>query len=347
MATIHDVARHAQVGTGTVSRVLNNHTSVSESTRKRVEEAIVELNYSPHPMARRLSLGKTLTIAVVAPFFTRPSYVERLRGIHTVLAESEYEFVLYNIESPDAWTAYLDKPMGQERHDGLLIMTLRPHSSAIQRLTATGMPIVFVDCDQPGFNRVIVDDVFGGRLATQHLIDLGHRQIAYVGDRVNSEFDFVANNHRFQGLANIQRFQGYQEALAAAHIPFQESYHQQAEHGVREAVIMAHRLLDLPDPPTAVVTASDTQASGVLSAARERGVRVPEDLSVVGYDDIEIAEYLHLTTIRQPLFASGVAGIELLLSMLSGGQPEERCIQQPLELIRRGTTSTPGQPAIR
>ncbi len=296
-------------------------------------------------MARRLSLGKTLTIAVVAPFFTRPSYVERLRGVHTVLADSDYEFVLYNIESPDAWAAYMDKPMGQERHDGLLIMTLRPHGSAVQRLTATGMSIVFVDCDQPGFNRVIVDDVLGGHLATQHLIDLGHRKIAYVGDRMNSELDFIANNHRFQGYANVERFQGYQETLAEAGIPFREDYHQQADHGVREAVIMTHRLLDLPDPPTAVVTASDTQASGVLSAARERGVRVPEDLSVVGYDDIEIAEYLHLTTIRQPLFASGVEGVELLLSMLSGGQSEERCIQQSLELVKRATTSAPGQPA--
>ena len=94
-----------------------------------------------------------------------------------------------------------------------------------------------------------------------------------------------------------------------------------------------------------MVTASDTQASGVLSAARERGVRVPEDLSVVGYDDIEIAEYLHLTTIRQPLFASGVEGIKLLLSMLSGDKSADRCIQQPLELVQRGTTLPPGQPA--
>ena len=287
-------------------------------------------------MARRLSLGKTLTIAVVAPFFTRPSYVERLRGVHTVLAESQYEFVLYNIETPEAWAAYLGKPRGQERHDGLLIMTLRPYKSALPSLVNTGMPIVFVDCDQEGFSRVIVDDVLGGQLATQHLIDLGHRKIAFVGDRLDSEFNFVAN---------LCRFRGYQKSLATADIPFQESYHQQGEHGVREAQAMTHRLLDLPEPPTAVVAASDTQASGVLAAARERGLRIPEDLSVVGYDDIEIAEYLHLTTIHQPLFTSGVEGVELLLRMLSGGKSEQQCINLPLELIRRGTTSAPGQPA--
>lgn len=332
VATIHDVARRAKVGIGTVSRVLNNHPSVSDTTRKRVRDAILELNYSPHPMARRLSMGRTLTIAVVAPFFTRPSYVERLRGVHTVLAESQYEFVLYNIDTPEAWASYLQKPLGQERYDGLLIMTLRPDALSLRRLQGTGMPIVFIDCDEPGFNRVVVDDVAGGRMATQHLLDLGHRQIAFLGDDLGSAFYFVANLHRLQG---------YQAALKASGIEFRPDYHRQGNYGVSEAEAMTYDLLDLPDPPTAIFAASDTQAIGVLAAAEQRGLAVPGDLSVIGYDDIEIAEYLHLTTIRQPLFTSGVEGVERLLISLDGGKPEDERLELPIYLVERETTGPP------
>jgi DNA-binding LacI/PurR family transcriptional regulator len=169
-------------------------------------------------------------------------------------------------------------------------------------------------------------------LATQHLIDLGHHKIGYVSDLLENPFNFVSSRDRYEG---------YRQALDEAGIPFRPEYHRQGEHGRKEARENTLRLLSLPDPPTAIFAASDTQATGVLEAAQEMGLRVPEDLSIVGYDDIEVAEYLHLTTMRQPLFVSGVEGVELLLESIAAPPSSPRRVVLPFELVVRGTTAPP------
>jgi DNA-binding LacI/PurR family transcriptional regulator len=177
-----------------------------------------------------------------------------------------------------------------------------------------------------------VDDVAGGRLATQHLIDLGHRRIGYVSDALENPFHFVSSHNRYDG---------YRQALDGAGIPFRPEYHQQGEHGLHQAREMAQALLSLPEPPTAIFAASDTQAMGVLEAARTLGLKVPTDLSVVGYDDIELAEYLGLTTMYQRLFESGQEAVRLLLNAIEDPTAEPvRSVLLP-QLIVRDTTSRP------
>jgi DNA-binding LacI/PurR family transcriptional regulator len=334
-ATIRDVAKQAGVGLGTVSRVINDSPLVSAATRKRVLEVIAELNYIPNPTARRLSLGKTLTIAVVVPFFTRPAQIERLRGIENSLAESEYDLIIYNVETVQRRDECLHEIPRKERADGVIIISLSPRNEDIPYLARADVPIVLVDANHPSLsqlNRVITDDVAGGRLATQHLIDLGHRRIGYISDYLETPFNFTSSRDRYKG---------YRAALQAANIPFQPEYHRQGEHGLYEAYVMAMEMLALPQPPTAIFAASDTQAMGVLQAAREKYVHVPEDLSIIGYDDIELAEYLGLTTVRQLLYESGQRGVELLLDILQEQQSEPVCETLPIELMVRNTTSQP------
>ena len=328
--TIREVAKRAGVGVGTVSRVLNDHPSVREVTRQRVLAAIADLDYSPNPVARRLSLGKTLTVAVIVPFFTRPSFIGRLRGIEYALADSEYDLIIFNVETTARRDAYFHSVPRRERADGLLIISLSPRDAEVDHFLQTGVPTVLVDAYHPRLSRTVIADVDGGRMATQHLIDLGHRKIGYVSDWLDNPFNFVSSR---------ERCEGYRQALAQAGILFRPEYHCQGEYGRKEAREMALNLLSLPDRPTAIFAASDTLAIGVMEAARDVGLRVPDDLSVIGYDDIEISEYLHLTTIRQPLFVSGVEGVELLFESIATPSSAPRQVILPVELVVRGTTA--------
>ena len=310
--TIRDVAKQAGVGLGTVSRVLNNSPSVSEHTRQRVLDAIAELNFSPNPIARRLSLGKTLTIAVITPFFTRPAFVERLRGVESSLAESEYDLIIYNVETPERRDVCFREVPHSDRVDGVLILSLNPRDEDVVYLEAADVPVVLVDANHrslQSFSRIVVDDVAGGRCATEHLLALGHRRIGFVGDRVDERFNFTSSPDRELG---------YCEALEAAGIKVQPDYIGRGLHGRYEARRQAETMLHLAERPTAIFAASDTQAMGVLEAARTLELRVPEDLSVIGYDDIEIAGFLGLTTVRQLLHESGQRGGRVVVGYAAG-----------------------------
>jgi DNA-binding LacI/PurR family transcriptional regulator len=322
------------VGLGTVSRVLNNSSLVSQETRQRVLHAIDELQYTPSLIARGLSLGKTLSIATVAPFFTRPSVVERLRGIDAAIAVSAYQLIVFNIETADRRDMCLRDLPRSDRVDGVLIISLRPHADEAEAMAHGRIPVVLIDSQADGLASTGIDDCRGGYIATSYLIGLGHRKIAYISDTLETAFNFTSSRDRLQG---------YQRALAEAGIPFQPDYHRQGEHGRNEAHEMAVDLLRSPEPPTAIFAASDTQAMGVLEAARDLGLAVPQDLSVIGFDDIDIAEHLQLTTIRQQLFDSGVRGMTLLLNILNGTTvtPVQETLQT--ELVVRATTAPPAE----
>ena len=329
-ATIRDVAEKAKVGIGTVSRVLNNHPYVSPDTRQRVLDAIKELNYTPNLIAKQLSSGRTHAIAVTLPFLTYPSFVERLRGVQTALADSNYVLVLYGAESASQRDVNFSDLSQTTRIDGILIVSVPLSEENANAFLETNTPIVLVDIFHPKFSRVFVDEVKGGMIATEHLIDLGHHKIAFISDLLNPDFQF---------LAMRERYHGYQKALRDHEIPIRPDYHLEAPHGQYEAKLLAEQLLQMDDPPTAIFAGSDTQAIGVLNAAREMNIRVPEELSVIGYDGIRDAEYLNLTTIEQPLFDSGVEGVNLLISEIENPSQEIHEIRMPLKLHTRGTTA--------
>ena len=333
MVTIADVAAYAGVGAGTVSRVLNDSPRVSDETRARVREAIDTLHYHPSPLARGLSRGRCQTLGVVVPFFTHASAVERLRGVVAEVDASHYDLVLFNVESPVHRDDHFRSLTRRDRADGLLVVSLPPPDLELKRLLAADVPVVLVDAVGKGVPAVITDDVEGGRLATRHLVELGHTRIAFIGDDPHNHFGFTSST---------KRERGYGEVLAAAGIKPRRSFVRYGAHDRTVARGLAARLLALRPPPTAVFASSDVQAFGVLEAARAAGLTVPGDLSVVGFDDIEVSSYAGLTTVRQPLFESGRLGARVLLDALAGeSRPAPVRHPLPLELIVRTTTAPP------
>jgi len=328
VATIKDVARKAQVGIGTVSRVINHSPSVRPATRKKVQRVIEELNYSPNLSARRLSLGKTWQIGVILPYLTLPSYVERLRGVQQTIGSSDYYPILYSVASPEQRDEYLAVLSEKTQVDGLLIISMPLSRAQRDKILTNQIPTVLIDADDSALNHIVVDDIAGGQMATSHLIELGHRRIAFLCDPLDTPFQSSGKD----------RYLGYRHALRTAGIPYRKDYVLEGEKGREEARRMARRLLAMEPAPTAIFASCDTKAIGVLEAAGELGLEVPRDLSVIGYDNIRDSSYVDLTTISQPLFESGVRGTRLLLDLISRDIQDTRSIELPVQLITRKTT---------
>lgn len=330
-ATIADVARRAGVGISTVSRVLNDG-QVSSATRTRVLAAMTDLRYRPNAGARALASGPKGALGLVIPYFTSPSAVERLRGALEAMGTTEHELILCNVADPAQRNEYLGRRAPLDRVDGLLIVSLAPLDEEVEAMTRAGLAAVLVDAYHPRLPHVIGDDVRGGELATTHLVELGHERIAFVGDTTDPGFGFLSSD---------QRWSGYREALNKAGIPVRRPLRRVGPHGRLTAHRLTRELLSLRRPPTAIFAASDTQALGVLEAARVEGFSVPSDLSVVGFDDLEVAAYVGLTTVDQSLHESGRRGVHRLLGVLAGTDEAPLEEQVPVTLRVRSTTGPP------
>ncbi len=330
--TIGDVARLAGVGRGTVSRVLNERANVDPVTRARVLAAIAALDFVPSKTARRVSLRRTQTVAVIIPYLSRPSAVERFRGIELALAAAGYDPIVFNIETAERREAVFRELPRPERVDGLIIVSLSPHASELERIERSGLPTVLVDAHHRSLPRVVGNDVLGGRLAAQHVIGLGHRRIAFLGDYSRTDLAFTSSRLRLTGV---------RQAARAAGIRLPPGRVGTGEHSRRRAAEIATRMLTASERPTAIVCASDTQAAGVLQAAGHLGLRLPDDLSVTGYDDLELADHLGLTTIHQPLFESGVRAVERLVRLLEGRPTEPLREVHDISLVVRRSTAPP------
>jgi DNA-binding LacI/PurR family transcriptional regulator len=336
MATIGDVARQAGVGIATVSRVMNHHPSVSPETRSKVREAVEELGYEPSRTAQALSRKRSLTIGLVAPFLTRPSVVERLRGVVEAFGDSEYDLVLWTVESPEQRRRRLGGLVQRDRLDGALLISLSLDPMESAKVRAVELPAVMIDAETPGLPGVLIDDEAGARMAAEHLIALGHRRIAYIGDALDQRFGFTAP---------VKRHDGFVHALNAHGLETRPSWVVVGEHGRAVAFAQATAMLSARERPTAIFCFSDTQALGVLDAAAELGLQVPGDLSVVGFDDIEAALTPGLTTVRQPLYESGRRGAEMLMSLIGGSPVGDASQELALELVvRRSTGPAPDAP---
>jgi len=327
-ATIYDVAAIAGVSILTVSRVLNAPEQVQEATRTRVLAAIDQLNFVPRAEAAARARKGTGRIGILAPFFTYRSFTDRFRGVVTALADLSFELVVYSVTSSAQRDGYLAKIALNRQLDGLIVMALAVDDVATQRLLSHDLATVLIEVANPSFSCVEIDNEAGGRLAAEFLLERGHRRFAFVGDSEVPNYAIPTSDWRLAG---------YRGSLRQAGLALPDAYIALAPHGMEQACQMTHQLLDLPEPPSAVFAPSDTQALGVLKAARERGLRVPAELAVVGFDDVEIADYIGLTTIRQPLKESGRIAVELLLARLADGSRPIQRVTLPLTLVQRET----------
>jgi DNA-binding LacI/PurR family transcriptional regulator len=327
--TARDVARHAGVSVATVSRVLNDSSVVTPATRDRVRAAIDELGFRRSSTARSLSVGRSQAIGVVAPFFTTPSVVERLRGVVGRLARRGYDLLLLDIEAPEQRAGALLDFAQRDRVDGLLVISLPLSDEEIAVFKRDQLRVVLVDVTHPQVPHVVIDDIHGGELAAGHLLSKGHRRIGFVGDAPTNPFGFTSSERRREG---------FRRALRDAGIEPDPSLEQLGPYGLDEARPLAKALLQRNDPPTAIFAASDMQAIGVLQTAEALGLRVPQDVAVIGFDDIDMAAILGLTTIRQPLWETGARGAELLLAAIEGGDHDPIEELEPLAVMQRRTT---------
>lgn len=329
--TMAQVAADAGVSIPTVSRTLNESAPVANKTREAVLRSVERLGYHPNAMARGLSRGHSDTILVIVPHITEPSVAVRLSGLIGVLRDSPYELHLVDLERPAEERV---RPIGaivlQNRPAGVVIISLPPDADDCQCFRDVGVPVVVIDASSPELPSDGIDDVAGGELAARHLIRLGHTRVAFVGDQEETAIGIPAS---------ADRRRGYERAMREAGLPLRSRYVGTAPHGTDTARAVSEGMLELAEPPTAIFAASDVQAFGVLAAARDRGFRVPEDLSVIGFDDIDAASLTGLTTVRQPLAVSGRrAGMQLLKLL---GHPTVGVLPEfpPLEVVVRNTTA--------
>jgi DNA-binding LacI/PurR family transcriptional regulator len=331
MVSIRDVARQANVSTATASRALRGLPSVTADTRARVECAAAELDYVVPFNASSLASGRTNSIGVVAPFMSRWFFGTVITGAERVLRDAGLDVVLYGICDADSRTRLFDQMPMRRRVDAVLVLCLPLDDDELAALRQLQVPIVFVGTRVEGFSSVRIEDYTASKRAVEHLIELGHDRIGLIGDDDPAPFGFTTPG---------QRRRGYLSALDAAGItPLPEW---QAVGGFTAAGGEAAmgRLLDAATPPTAVFALSDEMAYGALRALRCRALSAPRDVSLIGFDDHELAAVLDLTTVAQPVAEQGSEAARLLLAELRGNAGP-RDVVVPTELVVRASTGAP------
>ncbi|GAA1966627.1 LacI family DNA-binding transcriptional regulator [Nocardioides panacihumi] len=332
MTSIKDVAREVSLSTATVSRALRGLRGVSDENRTRVTEAAQRLGYVPSPSAVGLASGQTNMVAVIVPHVSRWFFGEVVQGAEEVLRAAGYDLLLYNLAGePAARHRVFQTGLLSKRVDAVLVLGLRPTAQEQARLAQLGRPVAIVGAAATDLYSVSIDDELAARLATTHLVDLGHRRIGYVGGSLDT-LDYIAPSARLAGYRAVLRERGIRHYRELEDV---------GEFTVAGGGAAARRLLTGPERPTAIFAASDEMAIGVLRATRELGLSVPGDLSVVGIDDYELAEFFDLTTVAQPVREQGRRGAERVLAELLGVRRRTESEVLPVELVVRASTAPP------
>ncbi len=329
-STIHDVARLAGVGIGTVSRVLNDHPSVRPATREKVFAAIAQLHFKPNPIARSMISKQTGSIGAIVPFFTRPFHIEVLCGIQNALSRTGRELILYNVENDMQRDHYFSEIPMHRKVDGLLVISLPPGDTFAQGFYAVGLPTVLLDAYNPYLTSLVVDNVEGAYQAVKSLIDKGHQHIGFINGIIEGNFRFNQANDRLIG---------FHRALGEAGLLFEPMMVTESAWNRRAGCAAALHLLAQQPRPTAIFAASDVQAIGVLEAARSLHIAVPEELSVIGFDGIEVSELLDLSTVQQPMQQMGEMGVAKLIELMANPQLPPELICLSTTLVERYTTT--------
>lgn len=326
--TIYDVAEYSGTSISTVSRVLNSPNKVNVDTRHKIFDAIDILGFVPKAEARARALRLNGRIGVITPFFTAPSFVQRLRGLAGELSKKNYDLVIYTVDSIDRLQSYLSSLPLTGNLDGLVIMSLPVEDAFVNRLVKHNIPTVLIEFPNTKLNSVEIDDVAGGRLVAEYLIAKGHCRIAFLGDTDLPEYAIHPVSLRLVG---------FRQGLQDAGILLEEKYVRLAPYTMEQTRQMAIELLNTPNPPTAIFAATDFQALSVIKVAHQLRVKVPEELAVIGFDDLDMAEYADLTTVRQHLDESGRLAIEILLAHIADNSRPVQHIKLPLTIIERLT----------
>lgn len=337
MTAIRDIAIAAGVSVGTVSNYLNDPGMLSEKTRQKIKTKIEELDYHPHAAARSLKSRHTRRIGLVPIISSEDNrssnpgdnaFLELLSGLNTVAGENGYDILISSaINERQEYKTY-ERLIGESQVDGLVLMGIRPQDERLRFLNEKKFPFIFFGSsnDAIEYPYVDVDGAHGIELAIQHLVSLGHQRIAYITPPAEL-------------MCTQQRWIGYVKGMEDHHLQINKKYVVEGGFTERDGQIATYLLLDLPEPPTAIITANDNCAFGAIRVIQARGFLVPRDISVIGFDDIALAEHWQppLTTISQPFRKIGFELMHSLFSIINGEKSIPRILLEPSLVVRNST----------
>ncbi|MBU4047478.1 LacI family transcriptional regulator [bacterium] len=324
--TIKDVAELVGVHPSTVSRVINDDSRISEKTREKVFLIIKKLGYTPNAIARGLKTKRTHTLGMLIPDITNPFFAEIARGVEDAANKNDFNIILCNTDDRlKKERTYLEILRGK-RVDGLILGTAHIKDKSILELEKNNFPYILVsrNIEELDKNCVIVDDEAGGIMATEYLIKLGHRRIAHITGPLKIR-------------SALNRLKGYKLALKKYGIEYRDELVGEGDFRIKGGYQVMKRFLKLAEPPTAIFAANDLLALGAMQAIQKKNFHIPEDFSVIGFNDIELASFVYpaLTTIRQPMLEMGALAVKMLLRIIEEGEFNQRKIVLKPKLIIR------------
>ncbi|MEH8047839.1 substrate-binding domain-containing protein [Gallibacterium anatis] len=325
MATMKDIARIAKVSTSTVSHVINNTRYVSDEIREKIMKVVNELNYTPSAVARSLKVKETKTLGMLVTATSNPFFAEVVSGVEQYCNQHHYNLIISSIDGNEQRLQQNIQTLIQKQVDGLLLMYSNTRHAMVEQLNLN-LPIVVMDWWPTELNadKIYENSEFGAYLATKTLIEQGHKNIAIITGKLDKS---LAHN----------RLLGYQKALQDAHLPINPDWIIESHFDFEGGVEGMKKLLQITPRPTAVFACSDTIAVGVYQVAWQQGLRIPQDISVIGYDNIMLAQYLTppLTTIHQPKAELGKLAVETLLERIKSPDLEYKTTMLQPQLIWR------------
>lgn len=327
---MRDVAEQAGVSVTTVSHVINNSRPVSPETRLRVEQALQVLGYQPNVLARSLRRGKTNTIGVILPDNANPYFAEVVRGIEDASFSQGYSVILCNSDNDLAKERLYTNVLIEKQVDGIIFVAAGISDENIQNLSSRGVPAVLVDRQVPGvqLDSVVADNLDGGIMATRHLLDLGHTSIACIAGP--------------QGVpSSKERVAGFLQALEAADLEAGPDQVVEGDFQYQGGYEAAQQLSQADSPPTAIFACNDLMAIGAYRYAHENKLPIPQDISIIGFDDIHLASYTNppLTTVRQSKAEMGSKAADLLIERIGNRKLSPRQEIIPVQLVVRSSTA--------
>ncbi|MCM3413182.1 LacI family DNA-binding transcriptional regulator [Metabacillus litoralis] len=320
-----DVAKLANVSPATVSRVLSNPDLVSKETREKVMEVINKVNYKPHIVARQFRTKETKIILVVVPDITSAFFSKVLRGIEHVAVKNGYQVILGDTENDtDREQEYINLLL-QKQADGMVLLTARQDKAKLEEI-AEHFPMVLACEYMDGSNvpTVSIDNISSARKATEHLIQQGHTKIAHITGPINV-------------VLGRDRLRGFQQAMMSHDLEIDSAYIQEGDFSFESGYNQMLKFLALETPPTAVFAFNDEMAMGAIKAVKDSNLLVPNDVAIVGFDNIKMASVIepNLTTIDQPKYEIGKKAMELLLNLINGEELQKKKFVMKDELIVR------------
>lgn len=334
MSGIDDVARRAGVSKSTASRALSGRGYVSDGTRQRVVAAAAELGFVASTNAASLVTGRTRNVGVLTPFINRWFFAEVLEGIESALIGAGYDLTVYRLsEDAEERRRVFDYFLVRKRVDAVITVNIALNPREVGMLHSLDKPIVCIGGQIQGISSLSIDDIEVSRKATEHLISLGHTRIMHLGGDLDEQMDF---------RVHTQRLDGFRDAKLAAGIETDDDF-RATEFSIPGGYTVGLALLaDPATRPTAIFAACDEIAIGVIIAARQLGIAIPQQLSIVGVDDHSLSAMFGLTTLRQEPAAQGALAVELIMDELDNETPtEEKQISVPVQLVVRSSTTAP------